>query len=64
MFCVIIYIQKREKWWHRQRVVIGEKIDLEQYFENKIPTMEDITRATNILREKEEQLAEVLKNKK
>ena len=59
-----VYVQKREKWWHRQRVVIGEKIDLEQYFENKIPTMEDIIRATNILREKEEQLAEVLKNKK
>ena len=53
-----VYVQKRKKWWHRQKVVIGEKIYLEQYFENSIPTMDDISKVTEILRKNEEKLSD------
>lgn len=58
-----VYIKQREKWWHRQKVIIGEKVYLEDYLDSKIPTMEDINKITKILKKQEEELAEILEKK-
>lgn len=55
-----VYIQKRDKWWKAQKVMIGEKINIEDYVESKIPTMEDIIKVTQILKQEEELLAKLL----
>lgn len=51
-----MYIVKREKWWKRQHIVIGEKFNVKDYISSPIPSMEDIERVTKILREKELEL--------
>ncbi len=58
-----VYIKKRDKWWQSQKVMIGDKINIEDYIESKIPTMEDISKVTKILKQEEELLAELLEKK-
>lgn len=58
-----VYIKKRAKWWQTQKVMIGEKIDVEKYIESKIPTMEDIIKITTILQKEERVLAEILEKR-
>ena len=60
---VQVYIKRREKWWHRQKVMIGKKVYLEDYLDSKIPSMEDINKITKILKKQEEELAELLEKK-
>ena len=48
-----IYMEKRTKWYKRQRVVIGEFIDLTKYTTSPIPSMEEIKRLTIILHDEE-----------
>ena len=55
-----VYIKKREKWWQAQKVMIGEKINIEDFVKSKIPTMEDIIEVTRVLKQEEELLAKLI----
>lgn len=46
---VPMYIPKKEKWYHRQKVVIGDIFDVSKYTESKVPSMEEIKRLTVML---------------
>lgn len=41
-----IYVEKRKKWYKRQRVVIGDVFNVNDYITSPIPTMEEINQAT------------------
>lgn len=63
-----MYIVKKEKWYQRQHIVMGQPVDIESIM-GKMPTMEEMNKVTDLLREKEEELknfyeSEILKNKK
>ena len=51
-----IYIVKRQKWYQRQRIVIGEPIYLEDYNIGTMPTMEQLNAVSENLRKKEFEL--------
>ena len=57
---VPIYMEKRTKWYKRQRVVIGDMIDLKEHLKTPIPTMEDIKRLTLMLHDEECKLKALL----
>ncbi len=59
-----IYMEKRTKWYKRQRVVIGEFIDLTKYTTSPIPSMEEIKRLTIILHDEECKLKGYLEKSK
>ncbi len=50
-----IYIAKREKWYHRQRVVVGEQIDVAAHL-GAFPSIDAMNRVTELLFEKEAEL--------
>lgn len=52
-----VYIVKREKWYHRQRAVVGEPYDVRQEIGN-MPTLEQLNEASEALRKKELALRE------
>lgn len=52
-----VYIAERKKWYQRQRVVIGERIDIKSLV-GKIPTIEELNKASELLRDKEIELRE------
>lgn len=57
-----IYIKKRKSIWQRQRVVIGEPVNPTEMF-GKMPSLTDMEKLSEILREKEnelKQLADIL----
>ena len=51
-----VYIVKRQKWYHRQKIVLGEPIYLEQIC-NGTPSIRDVDKVSVYLHEKEEELA-------
>ena len=62
-----IYIAKCEKWYHRRRIMIGAPIDIKTLV-GEVPTMEEVNRASEYLREREIELrtyyeTNILKNK-
>jgi hypothetical protein len=50
-----IYIVKREKWYHRQRIVVGQPIQVAQQL-GRMPNMQQMAEVTELLREKELEL--------
>ena len=58
-----MYIGKRKNRWHRQRVVVGEKIHVKDYIKGPMPTMVEVNTITEVLRNKEEELQQVFINK-
>ena len=52
-----LYIVKREKWYHRQRVVIGQRIDFAEML-GKMPSMQQLNEANELLRDTELKLRE------
>lgn len=52
-----MYIHKRQKWYHRQRIVLGQQINIREML-GPIPNIEDLTRASDLLKEKELELRE------
>ena len=52
-----MYIIKREKWYHRQRIVVGQAIDIREIL-GKMPTMQQLNDMSDMLREKEIELRE------
>lgn len=59
---VPIYIVKREKWYQRQRLVIGEPVYLDEAL-GRVPTPADIEKVSELLQAKEEELASNYKEK-
>ena len=62
-----IYIAKCEKWYHRRHIMIGAPIDIKTLV-GEVPTMEEVNRASEYLREREIELrtyyeTNILKNK-
>ena len=57
-----IYIKRPEHWYKRQRIVVGEPILMEKY-EGVMPTAEMLNEISCLLREKEIELMEFLRNK-
>lgn len=53
---VPMYIHKRTKWYKRQVVMIGEKINIKDYITSKIPSIEEMEKFTITLHEIEEKL--------
>ncbi len=51
-----VYIAYTNKSFHRKHIVIGEPIDITKYCANKIPTIAEIEKLSNVLREAEEKL--------
>ena len=56
-----IYIVKREKWYQRQHIIVGDRFDVSGCIGN-IPTVNDFTKASEILREKEIELQQYYEN--
>ena len=50
------FLAKRTNVWHRQVVLIGEKIKLADYISSEFPTMEELDNLTQALQEKELEL--------
>ena len=57
---VPVYMEKRTKWYKRQRVVIGELLDLTKYCKSPMPSMEEIKKLTLILHDEEVKLKSML----
>ena len=56
--CILpVYIPKREKWYHRQRVVIGRLFDVREEI-GPIPTVDQLNMASEKLRQMEIELRE------
>jgi hypothetical protein len=53
-----VYVKKRKNLFERQRVVIGEPINPSELF-GKMPSLTDMEKITELLREKERQLKEI-----
>ena len=57
-----VYIEKREKWWKRQRVVISDKIYLKNYISFEYPTVNEMEKISKMLYQKEVELCDIIKN--
>lgn len=53
---VPMYIEKRTKWYKRQRVVIGTLINVKDYISGPVATMDEINNIAKMLFEKEQEL--------
>ena len=52
-----IYIGKRKRvFLSRQRIVIGDRINVKEYIAGPMPTMQEIEKITELLMEKEKKL--------
>ncbi len=60
---VPVYLVKPAKKWGRRVVVVGEAIDVKAIV-GPVPTVDDLQRATDLLREKEEELIAFYNNRK
>ncbi len=50
-----IYIYNRKKWYQRQRIVMGQPINIAEML-GKMPSMQDLSQTTELIREKEVEL--------
>ena len=57
-----MYLSKRKKWYHRQRIVMGVPIDISERL-GRIPSMQAVNETTEYLREKEIELRMYLDEK-
>ena len=53
-----VYLVPRKKKIHRQVVVVGDKIEVGKLFNTPFPSINELTRVTDLLKEKEEELEE------
>ena len=58
-----VYIVKRTNRWRRQEVLIGEKIILKEHITSEFPTMDEIENLTALLKEKEQELENLSKER-
>ena len=59
-----VYIVKRKNRWDRQEVLIGEKIILKEHISSDFPSIDEIENLTALLKEREEGLERVSREKK
>ena len=52
-----MYIVRREKWYHRQQILVGMPLDVSQLL-GRMPSMEAVSQASELLREKQVELIE------
>ena len=52
-----MYIVKTKKWYHRQRIVVGTELNISEML-GKMPSMQALTEASDLLRSKELELKE------
>lgn len=52
-----VYIARRKKWYHRQRIVVGSPVDIKSLM-GAIPSMQEMNTVSETLREKELELRE------
>lgn len=57
-----VYVVKREKWYRRQHIVVGQNIDIKSQL-GRIPTVDAINSAGEFLREKELELRAYYENR-
>lgn len=57
-----LYIAKKQKWYHRQHIVMGQAVDVKQLLGN-IPTVDAIASVSKVLREKEIELRTYYENR-
>lgn len=57
-----LYIAKKEKWYHRQHIVMGQAVDVRQLL-GRIPTVDAIASVSNVLWEKEIELRTYYENR-
>lgn len=60
---VQIYLEKKTKWYKRQRLIIGNKIDVSKILNTKYPTMDEIQKVTEMLYNQEIELSNAIKLK-
>lgn len=53
---VSVYIKEKKHWWERQRVMFGNKINIKDYFTNETPTIDEISKVTQMLYDHELEL--------
>ena len=53
---VSIYIQEKEKWYHRQRIIIGKKFNVSELITSDIPSIDEIDKVTQMLYDHELEL--------
>lgn len=58
---VPMYVVKKQKWYHRQHMVMGQAVDVKGLL-GKIPTVDAIASVSNTLREKEIELRTYYEN--
>lgn len=59
-----VYIVRRTNRWHRQEVLIGEKIILKEHISSEFPTMEEIENLTQLLKDRELELERISKERR
>ena len=59
---VPVYIKRRKNFWHREKIIVGNPINLHEYC-SPIPTMPEIENAGKILYEKEQELKQYFEEK-
>lgn len=52
-----LYIVKREKWYHRQHIIVGQRFNVSEHM-GKIPNVTEFSKASELLRQKEIELRE------
>ncbi|MGI6781464.1 MAG: lysophospholipid acyltransferase family protein [Acholeplasmataceae bacterium] len=57
-----IYYGKKEKWYHRQKVVVGPKFYVKDYLDTKFPSVDEINEVADKLKEIETELKEKYHN--
>lgn len=60
---VQVYIHERSSFWQRQKVVVSNKINVNELIKSKIPSMEEIGNVTKILEKQENELKEIILSK-
>lgn len=59
---VCVYIKEKKNWYHRQRVIIGNKFEVSKIINSSKPTIEEIKKVTKMLYEHENELARDIDN--
>ena len=59
-----VYIQKREHWYSRLVIAMGEPVDPKDFKTGQIISKNDLDKASEYLREQEKKLVELAKNRK
>lgn len=60
---VQVYILEKKHWWERQRIMFGNKINVFDHFSSDKPSIEEISKVTQMLYDHEVELANLMESK-